>query len=330
MDSPADTTGGHRPGQRLTELESLPEGLLDLPATQVHDRLGGPTLIHLPGERTPPLFVSVRPRGNDAGGWDASRALLTRHPAPLPRALSLFVATQATPSSIASDDGVLATLLQTAMRRRGVHAAIDLESRGSTGPPYAEIVDLRPEVLGLARGYGPLAVLRAEVEGPTRTFAPLAPALRLEHGKGVDVHGAERTHHFLERRLIEPALPHALPGALQLFVCVAKVELAREHAFAFGTHAPLQLRADLATQNFRRLAAGTLFARQDSGPLGLCVTDTEGRDVTAQYLDLARGEIRLRREVFPADYTDDVVLVRERGLCYLLQPFERRFASTAA
>ena len=59
----------HHTPPTLNILQQLPLGLLELEATQVHTLLGGPTLIHLPGEREAPLFVSVLLHGNETTGW---------------------------------------------------------------------------------------------------------------------------------------------------------------------------------------------------------------------------------------------------------------------
>src|SRR4030065_1286268 len=76
----------------LTQYEALPPGLLDLPAFRLGEALPGPTLIHLPGRRTPPLFVSVLLHGNeDTGGLAAQSVLKKFATAELPRALTLFI-----------------------------------------------------------------------------------------------------------------------------------------------------------------------------------------------------------------------------------------------
>ena len=80
----------------LSELNALPEGLLDLEASQLHSVLGGPTLIHLQGREKRPLFVSVLIHGNETVGWEAIRLLLPQYDVAggdkmLPRSLSLFV-----------------------------------------------------------------------------------------------------------------------------------------------------------------------------------------------------------------------------------------------
>ena len=63
----------------LTELESLPDGLLELPGERLHEMLAGPTLIHLPGRHAQPLFVSVLLHGNEDSGWYAVQTLLRKY-----------------------------------------------------------------------------------------------------------------------------------------------------------------------------------------------------------------------------------------------------------
>jgi succinylglutamate desuccinylase len=54
--------------------------------------LPGPALIHLPGRRIPPLFVSVLLHGNEDTGWLAAQSVLKKYATvELPRALSLFI-----------------------------------------------------------------------------------------------------------------------------------------------------------------------------------------------------------------------------------------------
>ena len=46
-------------GSLLRQHHELPPGLLDADPRQLAELLGGPALIHLPGRRERPLFVSV-------------------------------------------------------------------------------------------------------------------------------------------------------------------------------------------------------------------------------------------------------------------------------
>ena len=76
----------------LTVLDTLPERFLDTPARELHRVLPGPTLIHLPGRRPTPLFVSVLLHGNEDSGVVALQRVLRAHAGrELPRALSILV-----------------------------------------------------------------------------------------------------------------------------------------------------------------------------------------------------------------------------------------------
>ena len=76
----------------LTETEKLPAGLLETSVETLAELLGGPTLLHLPGRRTEPLFVTILAHGNESTGFYAVQALLRKyHNRELPRALSIFV-----------------------------------------------------------------------------------------------------------------------------------------------------------------------------------------------------------------------------------------------
>ncbi|MFN5977756.1 MAG: peptidase M14, partial [Pseudanabaena sp.] len=59
----------------LDVYDRLPDGLLDLESDQLYKILERPTLIHLEGDRQPPLFVSVLLHGNETTSWLAIREL---------------------------------------------------------------------------------------------------------------------------------------------------------------------------------------------------------------------------------------------------------------
>jgi succinylglutamate desuccinylase len=76
----------------LTTLDHIPAGFLEASAGGVHQVLPGPTLIHLPGRKPDPLFVSVLLHGNEYTGLKAIQNVLGRYTtSELPRALSIFV-----------------------------------------------------------------------------------------------------------------------------------------------------------------------------------------------------------------------------------------------
>ena len=76
----------------LTIINNIPEGLLEKEADELYKILPGPTLMHLSGNKQPPLFVSVLMHGNEDTGWIAIRDLLRQYQdKTLPRSLSVFI-----------------------------------------------------------------------------------------------------------------------------------------------------------------------------------------------------------------------------------------------
>ncbi|NIQ15208.1 MAG: peptidase M14, partial [Candidatus Dadabacteria bacterium] len=72
-------------------IESIPEGLLSLPAPELHNCLNGPTLIHLSGKKEPAVFVSVLLHGNEHTGWEVIKNILNYSGNKLPRSMSIFI-----------------------------------------------------------------------------------------------------------------------------------------------------------------------------------------------------------------------------------------------
>ena len=76
----------------LTVLDHLPENILDKEAHELIEVLSGPTLIHLTGKLSRPLFVSVLLHGNETTGFYAVQRLLKKYQQQdLPRSLSIFI-----------------------------------------------------------------------------------------------------------------------------------------------------------------------------------------------------------------------------------------------
>ena len=76
----------------LQILRALPDGFFTLAASDLHRHFRGPTMIHLDGERTPAVFVSILLHGNEDVGLKAIQQALSRYAGKsLPRELLLFI-----------------------------------------------------------------------------------------------------------------------------------------------------------------------------------------------------------------------------------------------
>ncbi len=330
---------------RLNELDHLPEALLHCPAVELHRHLPGPTLVHLPGRRPRPLFVSVLLHGNEPVGLQALQHVLTRHGGqPLPRALSIFFGNVAAarhgqrrldgqpdynriwPGGEHLDTpeaGVMRAVFDR-MRERNVFASIDIHNNTGLNPHYACVNRLDPPFLQLATLFGRTVVYFLRPRGvQSMAFARLCPAVTLECGRPGEAHGVEHAAEYLDACLHLSRIPDhpVAPHDIDLFHTVAQVKVREDVTFSFGEPgADVVFEPDIDHFNFRELPAGTVLGEVREGlGTGLLAFDEDGREVTDRYFTVESGQLTLTRTAMPSMLTRDERVVRQDCLCYLME-----------
>jgi len=329
----------------LNILDELPAGFLEAPARALYRLLDGPTLIHLPGRRAEPLFVSLLLHGNEDSGLKAIQQVLSRHGGKrLPRALSVFVGNVAAareglrrldgqpdynrvwpgcaPQGLPEERMMAQVLAE--MRARRVFASLDIHNNTGFNPHYACVNRLDQRFFHLATLFSRTAVYFTRPLGvQAMAFAELCPAVTVECGKAgkdaADRHAAA----FAEAALHLDHFPgHPVARSdLDLYHTVAIVKMPETVHFAFGQgEADIVFEAGLDRLNFNELAVGTRFGQVAPGcPLPLQAWDDEGREVAADYFEVCAGQLLTRRRVMPAMLTCDGQVIRQDCLCYLME-----------
>lgn len=336
----------------LNELAEVPEGLLELKAPQLHDFLGGPTLIHMAGRREAPLFVSVLMHGNEDVGWEAVRRMLRRyHPGggdqELPRSLSLFIGNTSAaavkmrrlagqpdynrvwPGSDlprTAEHAMMERVVDT-MASLGVFASVDLHNNTGLNPHYACVNLIRTEALHLAAMFSRIVVYFIRPRGvQSMAMTELCPAVTLECGKVGQKHGVEHASEFLDACLHLAQHPeHAVARHdIDLFHTVAIVKVPPEVSFGFGCdNRDLCLLGDLEQLNFRELPAGTRFGAVNRLPgVPLEVKNELDHDVSERYFETLNGELVTRTPVMPSMLTQNENVIRQDCLCYLMERYD--------
>lgn len=334
----------------LQELYTLPNGLLQAQARELHALLGGPTLLHLPGRRQPALFVTVLMHGNETVGWEAARLLLaqyTRAGSPrLPRAISLFISNTRAAAAVqrrlpgqpdynrvwpgteqsASPESELMQQVSDIMARRGLFASIDIHNNTGVNPHYACINLLDNRFLHLATLFSRTVVYFLRPKGvQSMAMARLCPAVTLECGKVGQKLGVDHARDYLEAclRLAEHPIHPVPEHDIDLFHTVAQVKVPQNLHFSVnGSSADLVFRPGLDRLNFRELSRGTALGRV-SGRCELCldVRDESGRDVAERFFEVAEQELRFKVPVMPSMLTLDERVIRQDCLCYLMERY---------
>jgi len=307
---------------KLTEYHYLPEGLLERPASSLYRQLDGPTLIHLPGLRQEPLFISVLQHGNEDTGWEAVRRLLKSHYSfdPLPRSISLLIGNV----EAARFNKRRLDNQPDFNRCWNPFAAIDIHNNTGLNPHYAAINQLDNRFFRLAALFSNTVVYFTIPEGVlSNAFSHFCPSVTLECGLAGNIHGTDHTLAYLESCLHLPLLDNIpLPGEeMGLFHMVATVKVDPRLDIGFGGNGhELSLIDDLDHMNFRELETSTLFGyARDKTTLPFITTDMHGADVSGKFFSFQDGEIRTTHPIMPSMLTMDQKVIHQDCLCYLME-----------
>jgi hypothetical protein len=329
-------------------LDHLPEGLLQLPATELHTALDGPTLIHLPGRIPRPLFVSVLQHGNETSGWDAVRRLLrSRYRRdPLPRSLILLIAnvdaaaagvrhlpdqpdfnrcwpgSETVPTSIHA----MYRSVHDHVRRFKPFASIDIHNNTGENPHYAAVNAIEAERLHLASLFSRTVIYFTQPVGvQSIAFGKFCPSVTLECGVADEEDGADHAMAYLESVLNLRELPASMPRPddVELYRMIATVTVSPGVDFAFGQPAQdLWLPPDLDRLNFSEMPPGTRLGRLLNGHANpLRATSHEGGDLSEHCFRTRERDIITARPLMPAMMTTDANIVRQDCLCHLMERF---------
>jgi succinylglutamate desuccinylase len=329
----------------LNETDVLPDGLLELAAEGLAELLGGPTLIHLPGRRPEPLFVSVLAHGNETTGFNAVQSLLQKYrDQELPRALSLFIGNvEAARQGQRYLDGQLdynriwpgtghaeceeTRMLQQvvdSMRARGAFASIDVHNNTGINPHYACINRVDNQFLHLASLFSRTVVYFIRPLGvQSMAMSHVCPAVTIECGKPSHEYGMAHARDYIDACLHLQHLPdHPVASHdVDLFHTVATVKIPEQVSFGFDDEAvDLRLLSNIDHLNFRELPSGTpLGWLRDGAMLQLEVRDDNDQDVQDRYFTVTDNRLVTARPLMPSMFTLDENIIRQDCLGYLME-----------
>lgn len=323
---------------------ALPEGFLDISASDLHRLLPKPSLIHLKGRQQAAVFVSILLHGNEDVGLKAIQALLKNYlNHELPRSLSIFCGNiQAARYGLRHLDGQpdfnriwpgsdhemcqetqMAEAIIGEFKHQGLFASIDLHNNTGLNPHYACTNRLDSESLHLARLFSRTVVYFQRPLGvQSMAFASLCPSVTLECGKagsnnGV-IHAAEMLDAVLNLQKFPTQAPHKTE--IDLFHTVGIVKIPEHLSFSFGNQsADLIFDEALDHLNFCELPEGFEFAKISHQDAFLRVADESGQDVSKSYFNTENDRLLLARELMPSMLTLDTRVIRQDCLCYFME-----------
>ncbi len=333
---------------KLQELDILPQEILQATPETLHTILKKPTLVHLPGEKQQPVFISVLLHGNEPTGFLALQKLLKKYAQkPLPRSISIFFGnTEAAQYGLRRldnqpdfnrvwpgtelEDCAETRLMQTIfdkIKARQPFASIDIHNNTGLNPHYACINKLDSPFLQLASLFGRLIVFFTRPEGvQSNAFAKICPAVTLECGRPGQQYGVDHAFEYLDSCLhLTELTNHPVSNRdIAVYHTVAQVKIKENIRFSFNDpDAELLLDKDLEKLNFTEIQQGTRFGIvKNPKNLPLEAINEKGQSVTEHFFKTTDHELQNKRTTMPSMLTLDERVIRQDCLCYLMEKIE--------
>jgi len=330
----------------LRIFNQAPANLWNCAPHELADVLGGPALIHLPGQHSQPLFVATLLHGNEPTGWEALCDLMRKPDArSLPRAMTLFIGNvDAAREGLRHLDGqpdfnriwrghqgpekaLAAQVLAEITRKRPI-ACVDLHNTSGKNPVYGCVHRLDDASPALARHFADTLVLVRHPESLLSiALSSLAPSITVECGKPgnqiVTARISERLHALLANSsfLSTADTPRTPSPDTRIMHSVARVRIPEHLSFSMsGADADLSLAADLERHNFQLIPDGTVIATVRQGcDARLEACDDNGADVADRYFRREGNTLVAARAILPSLFTPNERIVRQDCLCYLTE-----------
>jgi succinylglutamate desuccinylase len=331
---------------QLTILNQIPKGLLDKPAEQLYQTLPNPTLIHLSGNNSKPLFISVLLHGNETTGWDAIRLLLKQYQHKnLPRSISLFIGNIRAAKEnkrvleyqmdynrawnvseeqieLNPEQKIMQQVLKE-MKKFSLFASIDLHNNTGLNPHYACINKKDDRFYQLALLFSQTVVYFIKPDAvQSMAFSKLCPSVTLECGQPGEANGVKHVLEYLQKVMILDKLSNQQvpPDSMNLYHTMAIVKLPENISFSFKNNsAQINFHKNLESYNFKAIEAETIWAEINEKEAKLLVIDEKGDNVFDQYFKIRKNHLLNTKPFMPAMITLNQEIIRQDCMCYIME-----------
>lgn len=329
----------------LSRMTALPTGILKLAATELHTILDGPTLIHLEGHHSQPIFISVLLHGNEHTGWEALRKLLQKYQErQLPRSLLIFIGNveaakhnqrfisgQKDFNRMWGDSETPASPLMSEVLKIAKELdpffSVDIHNNTGKNPHYACINKLDKDSLYLASLFSKTVVYFIRPESvQSMAFSKLCPAVTIECGLSGQEVGTQHVMEFLDGCIHINSFPSREfdKTSVRVFHTVATFKIPAQFSVGFGEEkCDINFHPEIEFWNFKELDCGVKIAdvsiETDRTPIEI-ITEN-GQNASLDYFELSGDALLVKRPFFPAMITKDLNAIRKDCFCYLMEEF---------
>lgn len=325
----------------------MPEGFLETKVTEVHKMFGGPTLIHLKGEKDDALYLSTLLHGNETSSFIVLQKLLKKYQGKkLPRDLIIFIGNttaaavgmrhlpdQADYNRIWAGDNKpghfeaehkLAQDVISYAKKQNIFASIDIHNNTGKNPNYGCINVMEKSFINLASHFGSHTVYFTEPHNvQSMAFSKFCTAITIEAGKPGEESGIIAAYDFVSKVFVMDEL-HANPERenVEIYHTFARMKVDKNSVIDFDdspcVESDLSFVSNLDENNFELVPKGAHMGYAKSMS-SIRIENDKGVDITEDFIHIENGEIKVKRIFIPSMFTKDIYVMKEDCLGYVME-----------
>lgn len=328
-------------------LNEVPSALLNCDVTQVHDVLGGPTLMHLKGDREDALYLSVLLHGNETTSFIVLQRLLKDYQHKnLPRDLIVFIGNtiaaaqgmrhlpdqpdynriwdQPSVGEVTFPERELALSVIEYAQKQNIFASIDIHNNTGKNPNYGCINVVSDQFIDLASHFGSHTVYFTEPHNvQSMAFAHFCTAITIEAGKPGEETGIFAAYEFVSNVIkMDKLEPNPKRENPEIYHTFARMKVDKNAVIDFNdspcTTSDLSFVSNLDENNFEMVPKGAHMGFAKDLKF-IRVEDNKGFDLTSDFLKVIDGELKVNRSFIPSMFTKDIYVMKEDCLGYVME-----------
>ena len=337
---------------KLKKLDHFPSELLDAKPQDLHELLGGPSLITLTGESSQTIFISCLLHGNEHSSFSILKELLRDYKdKKLPKTLMIFIGnTQAAVESLRHLPGQvdynriweggnlpenkLALEVMKEASERDLFVSLDIHNNTGKNPNYGCINYHEEDFLKLASHFSEATVFFSEPRSAhSVAFGKLCPSMTIEAGLSDSLDGIEETKKYIEYLLsVEDLVWNEKRHPLNIYQTLARIKLNNQMKIDFNFQKNIGLDFSFLPNiddfNFKPLEAGTTIAYGEKLEM-LIVEDNDGNNITSKFFEIVEGELKVKHHFMPAMLTKVEYIIKKDCLGYIMEPMPKHHTDEA-
>ncbi len=327
---------------QLKVIETIPNELLKCEAQDIHRILGGPTIIHLKGDKPSAVFVSCLLHGNEVTGfYTVQRLLQSLVDRKAQRDIILFfgntLAAQTGERHLFNQpdynriwqegdlpENKLAMDVLDYVKDKNLFACLDIHNNSGKNPYYGCVNYVEKNWIQLAGLFSKKIVYFTEPsEVLSNSFSNFCPSVTIEAGLPGKEEGIKTVLAYLKDVInLESFDENFDPLSVDVFHTIGRIMVEPTCSVDFDnkkdSQSDLSLASDIDENNFEVVPKSTHFGYAKNLDFVKAINNKD-ETITEDIFCLKEGSLQSNRIFIPAMFTKDIFIMKEDCMGYIME-----------